>query len=149
LNRMLSAKEAGFLHSERIARMATVNVASNSPHVVPVCFASDRKNVYTTLHVGCKRLKNLEDGSKASLLVDKYVEESNEWKVLCGLLIYGDSKILNYQEDKAEFMYGWKLLIQKYPQYTQWANSDLTPKDPHERRIIKILPSRITRWGFG
>jgi nitroimidazol reductase NimA-like FMN-containing flavoprotein (pyridoxamine 5'-phosphate oxidase superfamily) len=146
---MLSGNEAGFLQSERVARMATVNMASNSPHVVPVCFAFDGQNIYTTLYASSKRLKNMKEGSKVSLLIDKYVEENNEWKALCGLLIYGDAKILSYREDEAEFMRGWKLLIKKYPQYRHWANPDLTPKDPHKRRIIKIVPSKITRWGFG
>jgi nitroimidazol reductase NimA-like FMN-containing flavoprotein (pyridoxamine 5'-phosphate oxidase superfamily) len=145
---VLSENEADFLRSERVARMATVNMASNSPHVVPVCFAFDGQNIYTTLHARSKRLKNMEEGSEVSLLIDKYIEENNEWKVLCGLLIYGDSRILSYREDKAEFMCGWKLLIEKYPQYKHWANSDLTPKDPYKRRIIKIIPSKITRWGF-
>jgi nitroimidazol reductase NimA-like FMN-containing flavoprotein (pyridoxamine 5'-phosphate oxidase superfamily) len=145
---MLSENEADFLKSERVARMATVDKASKSPHVVPVCFAFDGQNIYTTLHARSKRLKNMKEGSGVSLLIDKYVEENNEWKVLCGLLIYGDSKILRYREDKAEFMCGWKLLIKKYPQYRHWANSDLTPTDPYKRRIIKITPSKITRWGF-
>jgi hypothetical protein len=57
--------------------------------------------------------------------------------VLRGLLIYGDVGILNYFEDREEFMYGWRLLIQKYPQCKNWANADLTPKDPDKRLIMK------------
>jgi len=128
--------------------MATINIASKSPHVVPVCFAFDGKNIYTTLGASSKRLRNIKKGSKVSLVIDKYVEENGDWKVLCGLLIYGNVKTLTYYEDKDEFMYGWKLLIQKYPQYKHWANSDLTPKDPDTRRILKICPLKITCWGF-
>jgi len=145
---MLSVKETSFLLTERVARMATINAASESPHVVPICFAFDGQNIYTTLGVESKRLKNIKEGSKASVLIDKYVEEDGEWKVLCGLLIYGDAKILAYPEGKDEFMYGWQLLIQKYPQYKQWANPDLTPKDREKRRILRIRPYKITRWGF-
>jgi len=146
---MLSVKEANFLLSERVARMATINTASESPHVVPTCFAFDGQNIYTTLGADSKRLKNIKKGSKASVLIDKYMEEDGEWKILCGLLIYGDAKILAYLEDKDEFMYGWQLLVQKYPQYKHWANPDLTPKDHEKRRIVKIRPSKITRWGIG
>jgi nitroimidazol reductase NimA-like FMN-containing flavoprotein (pyridoxamine 5'-phosphate oxidase superfamily) len=146
---MLSVNEVDLLVSERIARMATINKADRSPHVVPVCFVFDGKNIYTTLRARSKRLKNIEAGSKTSLLIDKYVEEGGEWKILCGLLIHGDVKILAYNEDKDEFMYGWKLLLQKYPQYKHWANPDLTPKDADVRRILKICPSKITGWGFG
>jgi len=129
--------------------MATINQASKSPHIVPVCFAFDGKCIYTTLGASSRRLKNIKDGSKASVLIDRYEEENNEWKVLCGLLIYGSAKVLTYDENKEEFMHGWKLLVQKYPQYTHWTNPDFTPNDSNKRRIVKIRPSRIIRWGFG
>ena len=145
---MLSVKETSFLLTERVARMATIDAASESPHVVPICFAFDGQNIYTTLGADSKRLKNIREGSKSSVLIDKYVEEDGEWKILCGLLIYGDAKILAHPEDKDEFMHGWQLLIQKYPQYKHWANPDLTPKDREKRRILRIRPSKITRWGF-
>jgi nitroimidazol reductase NimA-like FMN-containing flavoprotein (pyridoxamine 5'-phosphate oxidase superfamily) len=140
---MILEKYKNFLLSERVARIGTVNPSNSSPHVVPVCFAFDGKDIYTSLYSGSKRLKNIELGSRLSLLIDKYVEEEGEWKVLSGILIYGDAKILSYGENRDEFMYGWKLLIQKYPQYKHWANPDLTPKDPEKRRIMKISPKKI------
>jgi nitroimidazol reductase NimA-like FMN-containing flavoprotein (pyridoxamine 5'-phosphate oxidase superfamily) len=146
---MLSLGEADFLRSERVARMATINQASKAPHVVPVCFAFDGSDIYTTLGASSRRLKNIEEGSRTSMLIDKYVEENNTWKVLCGLLIYGRTKILIYDKNREEFMHGWRLLIEKYPQYKQWANPDFTPKDSNKRRIVKFRPSRTTRWGFG
>lgn len=128
--------------------MATINITNKSPHVVPACFAFDGKAIYTTLYAKSKRLNNVKEGSKVSILVDRYIEENGEWKVLCGLLIYGNTKTLSYYDNKSEFMYGWKLLIQKYPQYKQWSKVDLTPKDPDKRRIMKIQPNKVVRWGF-
>jgi nitroimidazol reductase NimA-like FMN-containing flavoprotein (pyridoxamine 5'-phosphate oxidase superfamily) len=129
--------------------MATIDITKNLPHIVPICFVFDDKNIYTSLHARSKRLRNIENKSKTAFLVDKYVEENSEWKVLCGLLIHGKIKILSYHENKDEFMHGWKMLIQKYPQYKHWANSDLTPKDSDKRRIIKMQPSKVIGWGFG
>ena len=128
--------------------MATINRASKSPHIVPICLAFDGKDIYTTLSADRRRLKNIEEGSKASMLIDKYVEENNKWETLCGLLIYGTAKILTYEENREEFMHGWRLLIEKYPQYRSWTNPDLTPNDSNKRRIIKFRPSRISHWGF-
>ena len=145
---MFSKLEEEFLASERVARIATINVVDKSPHVVPVCFAFDGKAIYTTLYVRSRRLKNVREGSKVSVLVDRYVEEGGDWKVLCGLLIYGNVKVLSYFEDRSEFMRGWKLLMEKYPQYRQWAEADLSPKDPDKRRIMRIQPTKATRWGF-
>lgn len=128
--------------------MATIDPTTKIPHVVPVCFVFDGKDIYTSLYAGSKRLRNVENGSKVALLIDKYVEENNEWKVLSGLLIYGKIIILTFHRNEKEFMYGWKLLIQKYPQYKHWADSDLKPKDPDKRRIVRMRPSKIVRWGF-
>ncbi|GEM_PF-809414 len=145
---MFSKLEEEFLASERVARIATVNAVDKSPHVVPACFAFDGKAIYTTLHVGSKRLKNVREGSKVSVLVDRYMEEGGDWKVLCGLLVYGKVRVLSYYDDRVEFMHGWKLLTEKYPQYRQWARADLLPKDPEKRRIMRIQPTKATRWGF-
>jgi len=146
---MLSNSDIDFLTSQRVARIATIKARNKSPHLVPICFAFDGKSIFTTLGVGSQRLKNVEQGSKATILVDEYEEEKSEWKVLRGLLIYGNTKILTIKRNRDQFMHGWKLLIHKYPQYKQWANADLTPKDPDARRIMKIELKKIIRWGFG
>lgn len=145
---MFSPPEVEFLTSERVARMATINAADKFPHLVPVCFAFDEKTIVTTLHVGSKRIRNVERGSRVSILVDRYDEKGGKWKILRGLLIYGDTKILTYQKNRDEFMRGWKLLIAKYPQYKQWAYADLTPKDPDKRRMMNIQPTKVVCWGF-
>ena len=149
-NELFSEAEVELLTSERVARIATTNPIDNQPHVVPVCFAFDGKTIITTLNSKSKRLKHIEQGSKTAILVDKYEENQaqTEWKTLQGLLIQGNTRILTFQDNKQEFMNCWKLLIQKYPQYKQWANTDYTPKDPDKRRLMKIVPTRTTRWGF-
>jgi len=145
---MFSKVEIELLTSERVARIATVDPVEKQPHIVPACFAFDGKAFVTTLSFRSKRLRNVEQGSKVAILVDRYEENQAQWKILRGLLIRGNARILEFQDNRDGFMDGWKLLIQKYPQYKQWANADLTPKDPDKRRIMKIEPTKITRWGF-
>jgi len=144
----IETKHKRFLTSERVAHLATINVADKSPHIVSICFAFDGQTIVTTLHAKSKRLKNVAQGSKVAILIDKYEEEQGKWKVLRGLLIYGNPKILTFNENKDEFMRGWKLLIRKYPQYKQWANADFTPKDSDKRRIMRIEPTKMVHWGF-
>jgi len=145
---MFTNVEIEFLKSERVARIATIDARGEVPHVVPICFAFDGEAIFTTLYTGSKRLKNIEHGSAVAILVDRYEETEGEWKVLRGLLIYGDAETLSYHENREEFMHGWRLLIQKYPQYRHWANADLTPKDADKRRIMRIKPRKAIRWGF-
>ncbi len=144
---IFSKKEAEFLNAARVGRIATVDQRSRFPHVVPVCFVFDGTSFYTTLSRGSKRLKNIENGSKASLLVDRYQEQSGEWTILQGLLIETDVCLLSYHKNEDLFMKGWRLLIEKYPQYRQWAKEDLTPRDPERRIVMQLQPTEKTSWG--
>ena len=40
------------------------------------------------------------------------------------------------------------MLIGKYPQYKQWANEDLSPKDSDKRIIMEIQPIKKDFLGF-
>jgi nitroimidazol reductase NimA-like FMN-containing flavoprotein (pyridoxamine 5'-phosphate oxidase superfamily) len=102
---IFSKAEVEFLISKRVARLATINIADQSPHLVPVCFAFDGKIIATTLHARSKRLKNVRQRSGVAILANRYEEEKGEWKALCGLMIYGNTKILTFHENREEFMY--------------------------------------------
>ena len=145
---MFSKTEAEFLKSQRVARIATVDPNDDYPHVVPICFVFDDISFYTTLPRDSKRFRNIESGSKMSVLIDKYEERAGEWLTLQGLLIKCKVSLLNYYENTDLFMKGWRMLIRKYPQYKQWANEDLSPKDPDKRIIMRLKPIEKTSWGF-
>jgi uncharacterized pyridoxamine 5'-phosphate oxidase family protein len=145
---MFSETEAAFLKDQRVARIATVDQNDGSPHVVPICFVFDGTSFYTTLPRDSKRLKDIKRGSKVSLLVDKYEEASGEWLTLQGLLIKCEVSSMSYHENMDLFMKGWRMLIDKHPQYKQWANEDLTPKDSDKRMIMQMEPIEKTSWGF-
>jgi len=144
---MFSEAQAEFLKSQRVARIATVDPNDDYPHVVPICYVFDGILFYTTGSRGSKRLRNVESGSKVSILIDKYEERIGEWLTLQGLLIKCEVSLLNYYENTDLFMKGWRMLIEKYPQYMRWANEDLTPKDPDKRTIMQMRPIGKTSWG--
>ena len=145
---MFSKSEREFLNIQRVCRIATVDF-SNYSHVVPICFVFDGGSFWTTVSRDGKRVRNVNRGSKVSILVDEYEERSQEWIILRGLLINCEATLLNHRDNKDQFMKGWRLLIEKYPQYKQWANADLTPKDPDRRIIMQLVPTKKTSWGFG
>lgn len=145
---MFSETEAEFLKGRRVARIATVDRNDSYPHIVPICFVFDDISFYTTLSRDSKRLGNIKRGSKVSLLVDKYEERSGEWFTLQGLLIKCKVSSLSYQENTDLFMKGWRMLIGKYPQYRQWANENLIPKDSNKRIIMQMEPIEKISWGF-
>ena len=136
-----------FLSEQRVARIATVN-PDGTIHIVPICFVFDSKSILSTLIKGEKRLANMTKGSRVSIVIDQYQEKARRWTVLRGVLMYGEVRVLDYVHHKRQFMRGWRLLIEKYPQYRYWAHGDLTPKDPDRRRIMTFKPDKIVAWGF-
>jgi nitroimidazol reductase NimA-like FMN-containing flavoprotein (pyridoxamine 5'-phosphate oxidase superfamily) len=145
---MFTTKQEKFLREERVARLATIG-PDGAPHVVPICFAYHEGLIYGEMSRTARRLAYLEKGGPAALLVDRYVEEGEEWKVLQGLLIYCTTRVVSYQEDQEEFMKGWRLLVEKYPPYRAWAREDLVPKDVENMRVVVFTPRRVVAWGFG
>lgn len=76
------------------------------------------------------------------------VKKNAEWTLLKGMLMYGDVEVVDYKNQREGFLKGWRLLIEKYPQYRRWASRDLAPNDADRRRIMKFDPRRIVAWGF-
>ena len=146
--KLFSRLEKECLNTMRVGRMATVETHSKYPHIVPICFVFDGNLFYTTLSKDSRRVRNIESGSNASILVDKYEEANGKWLTLQGLLIKCKVSLYSYYENKERFMKGWTLLIRKYPQYEQWADEDMSPKDPEKRLIMQMKPINKISWGF-
>lgn len=134
-------REREILLAERIARMATAD-GSGRPHVVPVCFAYDGRNIYTPLDKKLKsvpagelrRVKNILSNPQVSLVVDGYYED---WKRLYYVIIYGHAGVL---ESGEEYLNSLIALTRKYPQYKAMGLEDAGLP------VIKIVPERIISW---
>lgn len=145
---LFTDSEISFLKGQRVARIATISIKNGIPHVVPICFTFDKSFFYTSLHRNSIRLRNLDYRSCIALEFDKYEEQEGEWITLQGILMFGNVTLLSFLENQEEFLQGWRLLIEKYPQYRQWAFDDMTPSDPNVRRIMQIQPIKKCSWGF-
>jgi len=133
---MLSDIECAFLMRRRIGHMATAG-HSGKPHIVPVCFAADRQNIYTPIDEKPKsgrllrRVQNILENSDAAFLVDYYDED---WSQLGWLRIDGAAELLS---DGAERDHADDLLRDRYKQYQ---SMDLSA-------IIAIRILHVRRWG--
>jgi PPOX class probable F420-dependent enzyme len=114
---MLADRERRFLEAERVARLATADVAGR-PHVVPVCYALVGDTVYFTIdekpkrRAGgrLKRLANLRANPVAALVADRYDED---WSRLGWVMVQGPSEVL---EAGAEHDAAQATLRARYPQ---------------------------------
>jgi len=136
----LSPDDQAFLQRARVARLATAS-ADARPHVVPVCFVFDGACLYSAIDAKPKRgdprrlrrLQNLRENPRATLLVDQYEEE---WAQLRYLLITARADILTGGSDRDRAL---ALLRDKYPQYRRMPGLD-------DALVIRLVPEHITAW---
>jgi len=131
----LSQRQVELLNKQTVGRVATVS-SKGELHVVPVCYVLDDGNIYFATDYGAKKARNLKENRKISIIIDQYFED---WSKLKGILIQGEAELI---EKGPEFAKIRDLLHKKYPQYLDM------PIKEEECLIVKIKPSRVSRWGF-
>jgi PPOX class probable F420-dependent enzyme len=137
----LTHKERAFVRGARVAHLATADGAGQ-PHVIPICFVLDGDEFFSPIDEKpkqasprpIKRLRNISENPKISLVVDRY---DDDWQKLAYVLVIGTAKILlrGERHDRAV-----RLLRRKYPQYRSMALE--------ERPMIRISPIRAVSWSF-
>ena len=136
----MTRREKAFLRSARVARLATAD-ASGQPHVIPICYAFDGRDLYSpidekpkrTSPLRLKRIRNIGSNPKVAVVVDRYVED---WKRLAYVLIFGRAKLLTRGPTHKRAVL---LLRRKYLQYRRMAIED--------RPMIHIRPTHVSAWG--
>jgi PPOX class probable F420-dependent enzyme len=136
----VTRREKLFVQSARVARLATAD-NKGRPHVIPICFALDGKELFSpidekpkkTAPLRLKRIRNIRANPHVAVVIDRYDEN---WRQLAYVLIKGRAKILlNGPKHKRAI----QLLRKKYPQYKKMRLE--------ERPIIRITPKGYKCWG--
>lgn len=135
-----STRHIDLLTSARIGHLATANENAR-PHVIPVCFSTDGRSIYSVLDqkpkrtalTRLRRVKNILVNPQATLLIDHYDED---WGKLWYLMVSGRAELVM---DGSEHTDAVALLRNKYPQYLEM---DIGPNP-----VIKISPENIVSWG--
>src|SRR6266581_8749571 len=94
----LTEAETTFVHSQRVARLATAD-ANGNPHVIPVCYAFDGTRFFTPLDEKPKRVaasklrrvRNIEARPEVALVIDQY---DDDWSRLGYVLVQGRAELL-------------------------------------------------------
>ena len=136
----LSSRQAQLLAAARVGHLATAG-AGGAPHVIPVCFATGGRFIYSVLDrkpkraplTELRRVKNIKANPQVSLLVDHYEED---WGRLWYILVAGRAELLPEGDEQVSAI---ALLRDKYQQYRAM-DIDLNP-------VIKISPARVVSWG--
>ena len=129
------------LAEARVGHLATAD-ERGAPHVIPVCFALDRENLYSVLDqkpkraslTRLRRVRNIMANPRAALIVDHYQEE---WQGLWYILVRGSTELLVDGEERVAAI---EVLRRKYPQYLEMEIA--------ENPVIKLTPQSIVTWGL-
>ena len=139
----IPAAVAGFITDGRVGRLGTAD-ASGQPLVVPICYAWDGAALFSAIDAkpktrpgaGLRRIRNIAENPKVSVVIDRYDED---WRELRYVVIQGDATLLTRGDD---FARGVDLLLAKYAQYRAMG------LDRAEGLMIKVSPSKVTHWQF-
>jgi PPOX class probable F420-dependent enzyme len=137
---VLSQGQITFIDAQRVARLATAE-GKGAPHIVPVCFVLAQGNVYValdskpkrTIALRLKRVLNIKENPRVSLLVDRYDED---WTKLAWVRLDGDAEVLLEGRERQEAL---GLLRQRYSQYATML--------PEDAPVIAVRISRVSSWG--
>jgi PPOX class probable F420-dependent enzyme len=130
---LFTEKEAEFLNSQRVARLATLS-KDGAVHLIPICYVFDGETIFFVTTEGMKKLRNIRRNANVSVVVDEYDED---WGNLKGLYIEGAANVSENREKK----YGREIFNRKYPQELKWPPETWGP-------VVKITPKKIVSWGL-
>ena len=137
---LLNDAQRVFLLTQRVAHFASAD-AHGQPHVVPVCycviddtiyFSIDEKPKQANTRV-LKRLRNIAQNPKVSLVADRYDED---WSCLAWVMLRGRADVL---DDGEEHALAQQTLRERYPQYRSMQLSSLP--------VVAIRIEHATSWG--
>jgi uncharacterized protein len=123
-------KELAFLKAHDVCRLATVSKAG-WPQVTPVIYALDGEAAVVAVDYGEKKLENLRENRKTSLVVDDYHPNR-------AVVIQGRCEIF---EKGSEYLRLQRLLYDKFETYRK------NPWKEGESPILKVTPVRVVSWG--
>jgi general stress protein 26 len=124
-----------------LARLATTNVHTLQPHVVPLWFLWDGTSAWISSFVSTRKIKDLHSNPHAALLV----EPKQEGYKLQAVLLEGKVEVIAEPRD---FVASQSLKIYTHylgPQGVLAADPQTWAVDP-ENRLIKLTPERVIAW---
>ena len=137
----LPAWARDLLRDGRVARLGTAD-RLGQPLVVPVCYAWDGERAYSAVDAkpkrtrALRRLRNVEENPRASLLVDEWDED---WTRLRWVLVEGRADVLAAGPERAHAI---DLLLAKYAQYRAMG------LDREPGPVLRLAADRILHWTY-
>jgi nitroimidazol reductase NimA-like FMN-containing flavoprotein (pyridoxamine 5'-phosphate oxidase superfamily) len=130
-----SEKEIRFLKCMRVGRLATTD--AEAIHLVPICPVFDGTVFYMATHAKTRKVRNLRQNNKATLLIDQY---SEDWMRHVAAMMTGTVDVI---DKGSEFEKAKALLEAKYQQY-----NELFPIKESESVVLCFKPTKTVTWDY-
>jgi len=130
-----SQKELEFLKKQQVGRLATVS-RDQSPHVTPLCYATDGERLYLNTAYDSKKAKNIRENPKVSFVVDEFIG----WENYRGVIVNGKAELVvrgKLHQTGRDFIY------KKYPKW-----QEVYPIQEGSDYILVITPTKIISWNL-
>lgn len=124
-----------------LARIATANLRTGQPHVVPVWFTWDGESIWISAFRSTRKVKELQKNPFCSIVIDDAHSGTENW----GVVFEGQAELVT---EPREF------LVETFTRiYTRYLGCDgVLAKDPQswikdpENLLIKLTPEKIYSW---
>jgi nitroimidazol reductase NimA-like FMN-containing flavoprotein (pyridoxamine 5'-phosphate oxidase superfamily) len=124
-----------------LARIATSDLITGQPHVVPVWFAWDGESLWISAFRSTRKVKELQKNPLCSIVVDTASSGTENW----GVVLEGEAELVT---EPQEFLEEMTTRI-----YTRYLGPDgVLDKDPQswikdpENLLIKLTPENTYSW---
>ena len=130
-----------FLNRPHIARMATVDPATQQPHVVPVWYGWDGQSIWISSFRSTRIMRELFKNSRISVVIDV----DGDTPDLRAVQMEGEAELVSEPRDMMEDKTAW--IYDRYlgPEGVKDADSQSWIKDP-EALLIKLTPGFMKSW---
>ena len=133
---VLTAAEAAFVASRRVAHLATV-LPDGTPHVVPICTVLDMDRLVFASERDTQKIRNIGDDPRVAIAFDEYAEA---WRELRQVIVFGRAYFV---EGGPEFVRDRQLLYDAFEQYPTEA-----PIEEDSSVVVEVRLDRATSLGF-
>ena len=141
----MSEKEVQeFLSIPRLARMATIQ--NGKPHLVPVWYFYDGKNIIVSTPKGTKKTKNLQSNPNVSIIidiVDGRVEDLSYATKAKAVIVEGVAEL----QDDVDSSFARKI-YERYAGKNALNNPQVQFSVNLPRYMVLIKPTKIMSWDF-
>ncbi len=129
------------LQAPNLARLATADLTTCQPHVVPVWFGWDGDSLWIHSYSNTRKIRELRANPNCSVVIDTVGKDGTSW----GVLMEGQAELIREPKDWLQQQITWVYLKYLGPEGVLAPDPQEWIHDPHSI-LVKLTPKKIMTW---